>query len=236
MITWTHFVALGLTLSACVDEVGPDHLLDCGGTDADEPCCAEREGLASLCLLGDADGTPISTLGSFSQWAWFDNDGQGPRPVFVAEDGTEYAVSIITDEPGLAALPDLEALGPVLVAQHGDCGADGPANQILEVWATDSQQLLFACGNRAGQVGAWSIATGFSPTECAAREGSACTEYDHAVTVNVEHEDETWTLWQGQDLTTDGMTLHVGAAWVGSGAYTCDDGADRWLSWFLAPE
>jgi len=195
------------------DDVFEDPCIDAV---ADGPCCYDALDTLYIGVDGTTGG---EYTGVFVVWDHY-------HPVFRTTDGDEFEFVIDTDEQTFAELPDLSLAGELNVMQLGTCNAeDGFLNAVYFYRGEYPGELLLLVGTIGVEdLGGWTVSAPRDIATCPARPGTRCWEFEHNRMVAVSHGQNSWLLYQGEEVQTAGYSVRMILAQSGEGQNDCVGG------------
>lgn len=207
---------------------------DTGGGDPcvalgdDDPCC--REWTETLWACPEGLATAVETAGSFTTGS---STAESSTWTFRTDVGEDLEVFFYGSEAGVGLLPDLAALGPVVLWYDGGCGSDGEGSEAgtFVVLGVDGALRLAVGSYREGQADGLTVSAG-DPESCPARpsEGGCFARVRNAARVFTVGA-ESATLRQGESAIVGGLTVHLLGAMTAESESTCDDVGGNLENW-----
>jgi len=201
----------------------------CDGAPAGDPCCAEPFDSVYICVFSAYQD--VVTTGHFLQWR--DGDSE-----FRTTDGESIEFWVAGTDAAFEALPDLSQYDELSFVQRGGCdGKDGFYDAVYFFTGEYPGELVLMWGDiDVEDLGGWTVSGPKDVTTCPARPRDRCWEFEHNHPVTVSNQQESWELYQGEEVDTGSYTIRMLAAWSGSGSKYCTCGTPDHLSnWWIQP-
>lgn len=206
-----------------IDDSGDESEDPCVELGAEHPCCREWEDFYTVDAALPEDVEIPGEFGRMVEW----DDGE--KWTFFTDDGVTYEVNITTEGEGWR-IPDLHALGPVIVIENGGGDPTGEASDPGTFTILDATgELILVIGTGVDGAAAGLVADADAADEtCPERPWDYCSLVIRHLPVEFTFGAERANLFHGDRATLGGVEVSLFRATYSEG---CDDGDGAAVAW-----